>query len=516
MSVRIPSPLLLLLLLSGLALPASADVVTGHVVDSNGLPVAGVDIDIKTLGGDDLPIIDDGTDASGNFSIVVPAGLYDVLFFPPAPPVTTHLSTVVEDVVVVGTKNLGTIVLPPGVAVTGRCVTTTAIPVAGVNLDVHLDGGGDLLLKGDTTGPTGQFSLAVPTQPLELRFKTFGAVWPSPLAPKALPLSPVSSINLGDVVLLPGFIVSGTLAGPGGPLSGGDIDVNDAVTGDEVYTPDDNTDDSGDWSIVLAAGIYDVQYCPPTGALLVSKETKDVVVSAGLSLGTTVLSPGVVLSGTVKNAAGQPLASVDVDVTNSFTDVEVPLCNDNTSASGVYSVVVPTGTFDVEFEPPYSIPYGSATVLDQVITGPKTVNGVLPSCPFFVNYGVGTAGTGGFVPHLQTSGGAPRGGNPNFTYQLSKGLGGAPAVLAASLFPSSLPLFGGIVLVDVTHLLATVPLTLSGPAGAGGVGAASFKLPVPITPSLYGFTIYNQFIAIDFAAPASFSMSEGMSYTFCP
>jgi hypothetical protein len=250
--------------------------------------------------------------------------------------------------------------------------------------------------------------------------------------------------------------------------------------------------------------------------LLVSHELKDVVVSGNLFLGTTTLFGGVALTGVVKNVAGQVLAGVDVDVINSASGVGVPLCDDNTSASGSYSVVVPTGTFDVRFEPPYSLPYGSSTVPGQVITGPKTVNGVLPSCPFFVNYGAGTPGAGGIVPHLQTSGGAPRGGNPNFTYQLSQGLGGAPAILAASLGSASLPIFGGVALIDFTSIIATVPLALSGSAGAPGAGAASFKLPVAITPPLYGFTIYNQFVVFDPAAPAGFSMSEGMAYTFCP
>ena len=62
------------------------------------------------------------------------------------------------------------------------------------------------------------------------------------------------------------------------------------------------------------------------------------------------------------------------------------------------------------------------------ISGPTLLDGTLPDCPFPTNYGTGTPGTGGLVPHLTHSGGTPREGNANWAMELQNGRGGAIAI----------------------------------------------------------------------------------------
>ena len=72
---------------------ASADLLVGQVVDSNGAPVAGLDIDVKNNGSGGTPtIFNDGTDAGGFFAVTIPAGDYDVIFNPPPPPLSSRPS----------------------------------------------------------------------------------------------------------------------------------------------------------------------------------------------------------------------------------------------------------------------------------------------------------------------------------------------------------------------------------------------------------------------------------------
>lgn len=151
----------LLLLLGYLA---SADAITGRVVDESGAGVAGVDIDFIKLGSGGNPHeANDGTDANGSFLTTVDAGLYEIRFYPPSPPATTLLTGVLPSVVVVGTKDLGTITLVAGLSVTGTVKNSAGVPVGSVKVDVfNATTGARYPLKNNVTSAFGTFLLALP------------------------------------------------------------------------------------------------------------------------------------------------------------------------------------------------------------------------------------------------------------------------------------------------------------------------------------------------------------------
>lgn len=524
MQERLLSPALLLALAAALAPGASAQAITGRVVDALGNGVAGVDIDVDNLGsGGDPDVFNDGTDAGGFFTTTLSSGgVFAVLFRPPAG--TTHLVAELNPVVVVGTVDLGTIALPPGVSLSGRVVRSGSIPVAGVNLDVLDAGSGELLFTPhDTSDAFGNFSVNVPDGvPLDVRFKTAGVVGVT-LAPREIPLTPAGNTGLGDVALAPGFVLSGTVRRPSGAaVAGLDLDLFDPATDAEVYTPGDSTDSLGLFSIVVAAGTYDVEICPAVSTLLVPRELLGVSVAASTSLGVLTLQSGVRLTGTIRDPASQPVPGVDLDVRTAPGGVSLFLCGDNTSASGVYAVVVPPGTYDLELKPPLALPLGRGFDLGVAVGGATTRNLDLPACPFPTPFGAGRAGSGGFVPALGASGGAPRVDNAFFRLELADGLGGSLAFLGLAVdqpYPSRpiggagtvggpgggsqrpwFPRLGGY---------SVFPLQLGGGSGVPGAGAATIELPVPLAP-LAGLTVRGAFAVADPGAPAGISLSTGL------
>lgn len=510
-------PLLTLLLAA--ATPASAQFIHGRVVDPQGAGLAGVNINAENNGsGGDPDLFNDGTDASGFFTTTVdPAGTYDFLFIPPAG--SGLVVKVLADVSVpaLGTVQLGNVALEDGALVTGTVRDTLGNPVAGANLDVVDPATGDVLFTpGDTTNALGQIVLTVPFGDWTLHVIPSG----SSLAPKSLALAAATDVSLGNVVLAPGFVLSATILKPNlTGVANADLDVFDALTGAQLLTPGDNADAAGFVDVVVPAGSYDVEVSAPFALKLVGKTVAGVAVAGPTSLGLVQLQAGQVLQGTVRNAALQPLAGVDVDVTVSSSGLDVTLSGDNTSASGTYAVIVPSNTtIDVEFEPPYSLPYGSQTVAGVAVASvTKVQNGTLPDLPFHVAYGAGLAGTGGFVPLLGSSGGAPRFGNPDYALELAQALPGATTFLLVGFLPASLPFKQGTLLVDTFSgpgLIIALPVL--GPPGVPGAGVFTLPAPVPSEPLFAGLTWYAQHVVQDAGAAGGFAMSNGVSVTWLP
>lgn len=361
---------------------ARADLLTGRIVGPGGVGVQNVDIDAFDLvSGNEEVLANDATDVNGNFTTTIPAGLFLVRFRPPAPPLTTLLVLEVDNVVVSGTRNLGTLTLQQGVLLSGRAVDTAAAPVANLNLDV-VDGatGLELTTPNDRTDSFGNFQLVVPAAPIEVQFRTDQLG--SSLAPRALALSPTGTTNLGNVVLQPGFLLTGRIQRTNGtPVVGADLDLRTTAGGTPVFTPRDNTDSSGDFSLLVPSGTFDLEVCPRAADLLVATERTSILVSTGTNLGTLTLAAGVTLSGTVTGAGALPLAGVDLDVRNRTTGVAVLLCEDNTNAAGQYSVIVPTGSYDLTFTPPAGSCYGRLSISNVTVSGSTVRNATLPG-PF--------------------------------------------------------------------------------------------------------------------------------------
>ena len=495
----------------GLCLSGHAGIITGRVVNSSGSGVAGVNISVDAGG---ATVLNGGTDLNGFFTTTItPDSVYNIKFSPPTPPTTTLLPKVMSNVVVTGTVNLGNVALQSGLALSGRTVhSVSGAGIAGVNIDIQQNGL-NVVVTNDLTDASGNFLLAVPMGTIEVRFDA--SVLGAPLlASKEVELTQSSNFSMGNVPLKPGFVVSGSVvrASNGSAVVDADVDAVDNATGEKIYTPSDNTNSSGFVDFVLPAGNFQLEFCAPLANKLVTKVLPSLNVAGTTSFGTVALSPGVILSGTILAFDGQAHANVDIDLLTASTGAIVPLCLDKTAANGTYAVVVPTGTFEVQFEPPYSLPLGSDIKFNVSITQDTNLNGTLPSCPFHTIVGSASQGSGGFFPLIGSAGGAPRMGNKNYRAVVTRGLGGAQCWMvyrAAGPGSVQVPMpmaFGGL----------KAPNILSGPNGAPGVGNTFFSLPIGTFPGLAGVTNSMRALIKDQGAVGGLCHSAIMQATICP
>jgi subtilisin family serine protease len=125
-------------------------------------------------------------------------------------------------------------------------------------------------------------------------------------------------------------------------------------------------------------------------------------------------------------------------------------------------------------------------------------------------YGTGLAGTGGLLPVIGTAGGVPAIGNAGFAVTLTSAL---PATTIGFLFGlnrASIPFKGGTLLVDLT------PPGLVLAATSNGSGGFVLPAPIPNNAGLIGFTVDCQWMAVDGAAVAGFSMTRGLEIEIQP
>jgi hypothetical protein len=502
----------LLLSLVSSAHVSFADLITGRVVDANGVGVAGIDINAFRVsnGNEEGNLSNDGTDATGNFSTTIPSGVYDLQFIPPAPPTTTHVPLVLRNVVVSGTKALGTLHLAAGVSVSAHLQTQSGSPVGQVRIDVFDETTGffvpEVQLKSNAFG---NFAVAVPKSPISLRLVTTGIATPV-LASQELALNLTVNTNLGNITLKNGFVVSGHVqnAVSGVAASNVDLDFLDAASGLKLFTPNDTTDTLGNFSTIVPAGDYNIEFCAPTAFHLVGLSLPRTV-SSTLNLGTVGLQPGFVLSGTIRSSAGVPQVNADVDVRFQGGN-KIVTCNDNSNGSGVYSVIVPSGTLKILFHPASNtLGLGSSVEKNVLVSGNLALDGTLPIVPPPTNYGAGLAGTGGIVPHLTVSGGVASVYNGNFAFELQNGRGGANGFLMLGLAQASTPILGGTLLVAPNSSFR-IPVVLGGTAGAAGAGSKHF--PTPILSALVGIEIFGQFFVSDPAASQGWAFSDGLRF----
>ena len=369
-----------LLALGSIASLATADTITGQVVDSNGVGVpnvniAGIDLDT----GDDAVISNGSTNGNGVFSATLPGGNYKLLFEPPPPPTTTFVVGVIPSVNVNGSRNLGTIELEDGVSLAGRITDPNHAGVLNANLDVRRQPTDEVVeLVGDNTDANGNFRIAVPSGSIELR------VDPTPVSGQILAatfreLTLGGNTDLGTIQLERGWVVSGLVRRTNGSgVSGADLDAEDSNTGVKLFTPSDNTDNNGFFDFVVAAGTYDFEVCAKVSDRLVTQVLTGRPISGNTNLGVITMQPGLRLSGHVQGTGNEPIRLVDLDLIPIGQNDEIPTCHDNTDEAGNYAFIVPAGTYDIRFTPLRQDPYCPIEIAGFSIGGDRTLNATLP------------------------------------------------------------------------------------------------------------------------------------------
>lgn len=252
---------------------------------------------------------------------------------------------------------------------TGRVVSSSGVGIA----DCDVDFSNGVNPANNRTAADGSFSIVVPNGTYDLSFLPRT----SHVAREMLDVVIGNTTNLGDIVLQAGHVLSGTVLTGGLPVVNGNIDVYVQATGASIFTPGDTTGLTGNFAVMVPAGALRVRVRPPVGALLVAIERENVAVAGPTSLGTIALAPGVLLTGTViDQTSAAPLAGVDVDVDDASTGLRITTPNDDTNALGAFAVVVPTGRFDLSFDPPATSIYAGGQRLGVVVSGATSTGAI--------------------------------------------------------------------------------------------------------------------------------------------
>ncbi len=377
--------LLRLLALGALTAIASAQSLTGIVVDSLGAPIPGVAVLLSNAGGTQL------TDAVGVFTFpLLQNRTYTVSFQPPA----TQWAPRQMSFRVQGVSTMGSVALPDGARVFGVVVDQNGAPVANANLDAFDTVGNTLYTPGDSTDVTGSFSVTVPLGQTLVRMNPPGGQTLVRFETNVLITGP---LDLGVIRMPQAYAVTGSVVDANTSLPIGALKVwtYDNITGTEILQPTPNSNNLGAFTLYLPIGVHRLEFDPPTGNAHAARVLHSVPVFGPTALGLVRMTPGIQVSGTVTGPAG-PVANCDLDILTADNH-KVFTLHDNTSATGAFSVFVPPGNYRVRIDPPPATglfgvrtavqPFSTSAVVPPIVLQPGVLLqlGVIGPLGFEVN-----------------------------------------------------------------------------------------------------------------------------------
>lgn len=509
------------MLASGAA--AQSGVLSGQVRDSLGNPVPSALLQFESNDPDVLPFVSGGfTAADGSFNATVtPQGSYRLTIYPLAAPQSLVVTDRFENVVVGATPtNMGTLVLELGVLVTGRVVNTAGTGLVEVDLSFVGPGNEALDFTNKHTNSQGYFAVAMPHGPSEMHFEPgappyYGGVSTAPLR---LYTNFQANTELGDVVLPLGWGVSGQVVrqDDGTPVEDARISFVDSVTGASAFVPKDKTDEFGAFAATLPAATYDLRILAREEELAPT-EALGIAVPPGGLLGTLALGASLELTGTVRGADNNRIGGVTLrlldPVTHRARFTGDPVLS---KGNGSYSVFVGAGTYDLEFSPPFTVPYGLSSQSGVVLAGDTARNASLPALPFFATSGTGVAGLGGITPTISATGGTPRVGNLGYTLNCTQGRGAAFSAVLVAIVPPNSPIKVRTPLGDFGVAPRIEILRLGGAPGTAGTGTGQVALPIPRDAGMLGQTILSRFLVLDSAAVGGRASTTELTATIAP
>ncbi len=392
-SVRITSFCCVAALVCLLPSPAHAAFVTlsGTVTDSNNVGIFGVTINlIDSCTGQSVGVNGNVTSATGTFSLTTFPGIYDVELRPAVGSVFTAKR--IRSFNLATNQNLGQVILPNGVVVSGHVTDSAGVALSGVYLHLFPPGSSERAYTiHDTTDISGNYSFVVASGIYDLRY---GPPAGTPYLALVVPaISIPGDTTLPAVALQTGFSISGTLTNTAGsPIINVNINAVDAATGAGITLSHDRSDANGLYSVEAPAGTYSVQWEPPPCTLLISERSAAVAVSADVTMPTQILPAGVLVEGKVTDGNGSPVVNVDTDY---FTPsgVEVLTADDHTDSTGAFSTVITAGTYSIVYSPPRGLRLAGVELSGVGMTANPTVLPTvkLPS-GYFVSGRVVTSG----------------------------------------------------------------------------------------------------------------------------
>ncbi|MFO0984394.1 MAG: hypothetical protein U1E76_22160, partial [Planctomycetota bacterium] len=130
-----------------------------------------------------------------------------------------------------------------------------------------------------------------------------------------------------------------------------------------------------------------------------------------------------------------------------------------------------------------------------------------------VNYGTGTSGSYGLIPHI-TFRNQPKLGSSDFTIRGENTESGLSGFLAIGFAQATIFYGSTVILVDIIgpHLL--IPITTIGPPLPGS-GYIEIQGTIPNNAAYDGIRFFSQYLFLDSGAQSGLSATEGLDSTIC-
>ncbi|HXF48351.1 MAG TPA: carboxypeptidase regulatory-like domain-containing protein [Verrucomicrobiae bacterium] len=342
---------------------------------SDNAGVANVDIDVHdTLTNTKIPTPFDFTDGTGFYQIVVPAGAYDVTF---QPPVVSGLAPVESlHVAVAADRTLNATVLA-GFTLSGNVQRAGGGGLSNINIKfVNSATGAKVPLANHFTNALGNYSVVAVPGSYTVEFEPPKSIR---RAAKDFPNFALNSNMTLNVTLDSGRVVSGFIRDSSNiPIFEVDFDAFITSSGNELYTPSDNTDSTGYYEVVVPPGTLDLAYTPPLASRFAGASFAGASIVNDTAINLT-LRHGVELSGTVRDSSANPISGVRV---RAFGSPEVPLTKGTTDAVGSFAGILVPGTYTLHFVPPPASLFDSLVVSGVQVRVDSTIFTTLPRKPF--------------------------------------------------------------------------------------------------------------------------------------
>ncbi len=349
-----------------------AQSIYGTVTNPNSEPVGSVVVRLYLEDGTAYGGYYDITDTDGYYILedVEPPGTYGVGF---KPPTSTHLIPTLETVTVGESDVNLDVTLEFGNLLSGHVRDTLEVGIADIDLNVYDQFTGEkLYTPGDNTNESGFYNIVIPSGTFRIRYQYRGDNEDLRYVPIELEDVVIANDTTINVVLEEGYYVSGRVSDlEDDPVVDADLDAEDSETGEKVFTPGDNTDENGEYLLLVPAGTYSINVAPLPENRLLAAIVYGIPVFEDINL-DFILEAGFMLYGTVRDPVGAGVSDVDLDVEYSSNGGELFTPDDNTDESGFYQVILPQyGTFDVLYKPPVPVdpPYLAPLLLEGIYLG---------------------------------------------------------------------------------------------------------------------------------------------------
>jgi hypothetical protein len=241
------------------------------------------------------------------------------------------------------------------VTVTGFVKTTANVAVGNVDIDL-IDNctGTNIFIATDKTAADGSFSMSVPAGNYDIHFvPPFATTTLAAADSQEVQIS--ANANLGTIRLASTRLVSGTVKTPtNAALANVDLKFINMTDGQRRFLTKTVTDASGNWSVRVPAGTWQIDFRPAVGSPYADGFRTNLVVGSTVDVTGLVdnVKTGFTVSGTLRGKAKIVPANADISLFNECTGLTVPTSHDNSDALGAFSVVVPAGTYTLTIAPP--------------------------------------------------------------------------------------------------------------------------------------------------------------------